>query len=170
MQRVKPRAGGSGGTSRGGNSGRGKFHTPPSLMTQVATKKTGTTSPTDNDQQLQEETLRKEFADAQKKTAHMTSNENTTSHLKRYIRKEVYPKKKFITGERDLMFETKMAKTIVAALCTIDNKFPDLQREWWENRKKIIRHTIDSCRSSNNHAVKKSFHGKLIWNFYCNFP
>ena len=125
----------------------GKYQTPPSgLRIKINTKRTNSgsissssnsnKSPTDHERQLQEELLRKEFVEAQKKTAHMTSNENTTSHLRRYIRKEIYPRKKFITGEKDLMFETKMAKKIVGAMCTIDDRFPDLQREWWENREK----------------------------------
>ncbi len=87
-----------------------------------------------------------------------------------FVRKNVFPLKKFITTEEELAYGGKCCLKILNGLGIREN----LRISWWEAHKEVVRKTINQKRTAVSTSIKRSFIRKfevlrhiLLWFSVC---
>ena len=104
---------------------------------------------------------KEEYIQVQKSLSRMNSEMVGVHDLKRVVRKEIFPRKKFILSDLDLDVHSSIARKIFEIMRVDDQDMADIA-SWWEKRKRVVCQTIDSCRSVCNHAFRTSFISKCF--------
>ena len=82
-----------------------------------------------------------------------------THELRKFVKKELFPKWKFFTNKSQLMWTTN-PKSICQFVCKSMHLRPQFKEKWWHLNQDCVMKELNRKRSDVASAMKKSFIGK----------
>jgi hypothetical protein len=99
---------------------------------------------------------------ASQKSGRCANTEVLARDVANYVRYELFPKLKFITGEKQMMYSKDVNSfcAVISASFGLHNVDEEVAVRWWENHKKQIQSILNQKRADVTAGIKGAFWSK----------